>query len=75
MNPVIDTIATATSRALVEAIGAILDRCSADEAAAIERQLAALHSRSQRALGPRLDEIRDAALKAIHEAPKGPDHP
>lgn len=63
-----DTVATTTTRVLIEAVGAILARCSADEAAAIERQLAGLHSRAQRALGPRLDEIRDEALERIRAA-------
>lgn len=68
MSPWVDTVATTTTRVLIEAVGAILARCSADEAAAIERQLAGLHSRAQRALGPRLDEIRDEALERIRAA-------
>lgn len=65
MSAVADTIATATTRALIEAIAAILARCSADEAAAIDRQLEGLHSRTPRSLGPRLDEIRDDALERL----------
>lgn len=74
MSAVVDTVATVTTRVLIEAVGAIIARASADEAAAIERQIASLHSRSQRSLGPRLDEIRDAALarlELVHRA-EGP---
>lgn len=65
MSAVVDTVATVTTRVLIEAVGAIIARASADEAAAIERQIASLHSRSQRSLGPRLDEIQEEGLRRL----------